>query len=126
MTQICDARLSERQIENYSEQLSGHAKRFNAEVVDWNRTADGLYISIRAPRQYLWAANNKKELTTEISDITASAVQYTVKDLIANMEYGLVKQNSDSHPINCTGEETCECDSCEAYDDEIVGELDFD
>lgn len=37
--QICGgmrsgARLSERQIETYSRQLSGHAKKVNAEVVD--------------------------------------------------------------------------------------------
>lgn len=70
-------------------------------------------ITVKAPRAYVWAATNEPEL--ESTDASALAQE---------MAHGLVSLELDRSE-DCTGEDTCECESCEAYDDQTCCELDF-
>lgn len=115
----------DREIERHAASLIKYAHKLGADT-DWTRTAEGMTITVRAPRPFIWAQTSEKELSYETSELSASAVQGAVIALVERMDSGLVKvQPEDDSDGECTGEDTCECEECEKYDDELCGELDF-
>jgi hypothetical protein len=114
----------DQEIERNAAALTRYANKLGAST-DWTRTPEGITITIRAPRSFIWVATRERELILT-SESSATAVHGAMITLMEQMDPGLVKVQPEGSGLECTGEDTCECETCERYDDEVRGELDFD
>jgi hypothetical protein len=101
--------------------LHREAREHNA-VITWNNNDSGLEIKIRAPQGFLWTSCQESVIQhfterTHDKHHISEAVDAVIQAMQSGMQSSVISSYDTDE--DCTGDHTCECSRCEAYDPEI-------
>jgi hypothetical protein len=106
-------RSTNSQLRKDRQMLEREVKAINATLY-WERSGCTLTIQIDAPDGFTWVATGSSMIYHTTENLGPTWVRDTMAEILNSMKYGY-----DGRLTHAKHEDTCECDECENWDEDL-------